>query len=92
MKVDALPAEVKSMLLVQTLFTIAYLVLVGRVWAVGRSGGSLFLPTRLLPSLPVADLAPESAVGWPPQDDGFDPYVDEGIAALDAYLSEGFAP
>ena len=85
MKVGAIRAEVKSMLLVQTLFTIAYLVLVGRVWAMGRSGGSAPL------QLPAADRAPESAVGWPPLDEGFDPYVDEGIAALDAYLSEGFA-
>jgi len=75
------------MLLVQTLLTVAYLVLVGRVWSVARQRGREPAP----PSLAAADLAPESAVGWPPMGVGFEPYVDEGIAALDAYLSEGSA-
>ena len=80
-------AEVESMLLVQTLLTVAYLVLVGRVWSVSRHGRRPLPPA----SLAAADLAPESAVGWPPLGEDFEPYVDEGIAALDAYLSEGFA-
>ena len=41
--------------------------------------------------LPVEDLPPRSAVGWPPDGAGFTAYVDQGIAALDAYLSEGHA-
>ena len=45
-----------------------------------------------LPPLPADDLPPASAVGWPPEGAGFPTYVDEGFAALDAYLSEGFAP
>ena len=75
------------MLLVQTLFTVAYLALVARVWAVAR-GTHDAAPAS---SLPAADLAPESAIGWPPAGEEFESYVDEGIAALDAYLSEGFA-
>ena len=75
------------MLLVQTLFTLAYLALVARVWAVARRTEDAARPE----SLPAADLAPESAVGWPPTGEEFESYVDEGIAALDAYLSEGFA-
>jgi hypothetical protein len=30
-------------------------------------------------------------VGWPPGGSGFTSYVAEGFAALDAYLSEGYA-
>jgi hypothetical protein len=75
------------MLLLQTLLTAAYLAVVGRVWLLKRRG------TRLLaaPVLPVADQAPETAVGLPPAGDDFVTYVDEGIAALGDYLSEGFA-
>jgi hypothetical protein len=32
-----------------------------------------------------------SAVGWPPGGARFTAYVDDGFAALDAYLQEGFA-
>lgn len=45
-----------------------------------------------LPPLPADDLPPETAVGWPPEGSGFPTYVEEGFAALDAYLSGGFAP
>ena len=41
--------------------------------------------------LPADDQPPASAIGWPPVGTGFTSYVDEGFAALDAYLSEGYA-
>ena len=44
-----------------------------------------------LPMLPAEDLPPATAVGWPPEGAAFRTYVDEGFAALDAYLSEGYA-
>jgi hypothetical protein len=76
------------LLLLQTLLTAAYVVVVGRVWLMTRPGGSR--PGN--PSLPAADLPPEAAVGPPPTGEQFESYVDDGFAALDAYLSEGFAP
>ena len=45
-----------------------------------------------LPPLPDEDLPPPTAVGWPPDGDRLPAYVEEGFAALDVYLSEGFAP
>jgi hypothetical protein len=48
--------------------------------------------TEVLPALPDEDLPPASAVGWPPEGASFATYVEEGLAALDAYLEEGFAP
>ena len=38
--------------------------------------------------LPADDQPPSSAIGWPPGGAGFTTYVDDGFAALDAYLSE----
>ena len=75
-----------SMLILQTLLTAAYLAVVGRVWLLKRRGAAL--PG---PALPAADQAPETAVGLPPAGDEFVGYVHDGIAALDDYLSEGFA-
>lgn len=43
------------------------------------------------PMLPAEDLPPTGAVGWPPEGADLPPYVTEGFAAIDAYLSEGFA-
>jgi hypothetical protein len=73
------------MLLLQTLLTVAYVAVVSRVWLLRRRGG----PGS--PALPVEDQAPDTAVGLPPAGDEFVTYVDDGIAALDDYLSEGFA-
>ena len=39
----------------------------------------------------MADHAPETAVGLPPAGEEYVTYVDDGIAALGDYLSEGFA-
>jgi len=74
------------MLLLQTLLTVAYVAVVGRVWLLKRRGA---LPGTAV--LPIADQAPETAVGLPPAGEEFVSYVDDGIAALDDYLSEGFA-
>ena len=41
--------------------------------------------------LPVEDQPPPTAVGWPPGGSGFASYVDDGFAAMDAWLSEGHA-
>ena len=75
------------MLLLQTLLTVAYVAVVGRVWLLKRRGAGL----PGLAALPVADQAPETAVGLPPAGEEFVTYVDDGIAALGDYLSEGFA-
>ena len=73
------------LLLLQALLTSAYVALVGRLWLLKRRGGPL------APVLPIADQAPETAVGLPPAGEEFVTYVDDGIAALGDYLSEGFA-
>ena len=44
-----------------------------------------------LPSLPADDQPPVAAVGWPPEGHDLQGYMTEGFAAIDAYLSEGFA-
>ncbi len=75
------------LLLVQTLLTAAYVVVVGRVWLVTRQGGL----RAAAPCLPTADLPPEGDIGPPPSSEDFESYVDDGMVALDAYLSEGFA-
>ena len=74
------------MLLLQTLLTVAYVAVVGRVWLLKRRGALAGVP-----ALPIADQAPETAVGLPPAGEEFVTYVDDGMAALDDYLSEGFA-
>jgi hypothetical protein len=78
-------ADEMSMLFLQTLLTVAYVAVVGRVWLLKRRGVQ---PAAVLP---IADQAPETAVGLPPAGDEFVTYVDDGIAALGDYLSEGFA-
>ena len=69
------------------LVTAAYVVAVFWLRRARRSAATL----AGLPRLPPEDSPPESAIGWPPEGTAFLVYVDEGIAALDAYLSEGFA-
>lgn len=44
-----------------------------------------------LPTLPADDQPPTAAVGWPPEGLDLPVYVADGFAAIDAYLSEGFA-
>ena len=82
------------MVILLTLLTAGYLLVVlgvrrsaraGRAAAAGRATGTLSA------DLPAEDRPPVTAVGWPPDGGGFTSYVDEGVAALDAYLAEGFA-
>jgi len=40
------------------------------------------------PALPAEDQPPAAAVGWPPGGSRLPAYLDDGFAALDAYLSE----
>jgi hypothetical protein len=40
------------------------------------------------PVLPEEDRPPASALGWPPAGARLSTYLDDGFAALDAYLSE----
>ena len=46
-------------------------------------------PDQPVAALPVEDQPPATAVGWPPSGTGFAAYVDDGCAAIDAWLSEG---
>jgi hypothetical protein len=81
------------MLVLLTLLTVGYFALVVRVVRGKRRnrvqlGGET---GEVLAALPDDDQPPSSAVGWPPLGRQFTSYVDEGFAALDAYLSEGYA-
>jgi hypothetical protein len=76
-------------LLLQATITVAYLAVVGRAWSVSRRRRALCDP--LAYALPMADQAPETAVGWPPEGSDFHGYVEDGIAAVDAYLSDSSA-
>ncbi len=71
-----------------------YLAVVILVLRGPRSGklAAALAAAEPLPPLPADDLPPETAVGWPPEGSGFPTYVEEGFAALDAYLSGGCAP
>jgi hypothetical protein len=80
------------MLLLQTVVTAAYLAVVVRVWTVSRQRATRRGAVGAAAPLPAADCPPEAAVGWPPLGTEFGSYVDEGMAALDAYLSGGLAP
>lgn len=75
------------MLVVLTLLTAAYLAVLVRVWRARRrpAGG---LTDQALQGLASEDQPPAGAVGWPPLGEGFARYVEGGLAALDAYLSE----
>ena len=79
------------MLVLLTLLTAGYFATV--VWIVRgkrRARAEHGVATEAV-ALPADDQPPASAVGWPPAGRQFTSYVDEGFAALDAYLAEGFA-
>jgi len=78
----------RGMLFLLALLGTGYLAVV--IW-VRRAKRSLAPTLTAVPELPAQDRPPSSAVGWPPSGSDFTSYVDEGFAALDAYLSEGFA-
>jgi hypothetical protein len=80
-------ADVRCMLALLTVLTAGYFAaLFCACWRRLQQAG-----TQVPPTLPAADLPPASAVGWPPQGARFTRYVDDGVAALDAYLDEDFA-
>lgn len=85
------PADVGGMLFLLTLLTAGYFTAVAMVWRGSRRAGGAAAARHVLAALPAEDQPPPSAVGWPPAGDGFTPYVEEGIAALDAYRSQGHA-
>jgi hypothetical protein len=79
-------------LLLQATITVAYLAVAGRAWSVSRRRRALASPLAGAgPALPMADQAPDTAVGWPPEGSDFHGYVEDGLAAVDAYLSDSSA-
>ena len=80
------------MLILVTLLTAGYLA--GAVWLrrEARDGAARRDSVTDLTGLPDEDRPPLGAVGWPPGGTALAGYIDGGLAALDAYLSEGSAP
>ena len=90
MKVRGRSADGKDVLFPLALLTAAYFAAViwlrrGRRDAAGAGG------EQPVADLPVEDQPPPTAVGWPPGGTSFASYVDDGFAAIDAWLSEGHA-
>jgi hypothetical protein len=82
-----LSADKGYMLVLLTLLTLSYFAAV--VWIM-RSKRRV--ARTLAPILPDDDQPPASAVGWPPEGTRLPAYVDEGFAALDAYLAGATPP
>jgi hypothetical protein len=80
-----------GMVLLLTFLTAAYVCVVVWVRRARRRAATPPVQGPAMAQLPAEDRPPASAVGWPPGGSGFTTYVDEGFAALDAYLQEGFA-
>jgi hypothetical protein len=77
------------MLIALTLLTAGYLAAV--VWVVRtKLRGRAAATVAEEPELPAADRPPVTAVGWPPNGSQFPAYVDEGLAAVDAFLADRF--
>lgn len=76
------------MVILLTVLTATYAVVVVRVCR-ARRRARLLDRALLAGEVPAADRPPSSAVGWPPTGAAFTGYVEQGIAALDGYLSEG---
>jgi hypothetical protein len=90
-KVRRGPADGEDVLFPLALLTAAYFAAV--VW-VRRSSRRIEAGPGTEPpvaDLPVEDQPPPTAVGWPPGGSSFASYVDDGFAAMDAWLSEGHA-
>jgi len=79
------------MLIPLALLTTAYFAGVAWLWDSGKAAGAAAVVVADAAALPTDDQPPATAVGWPPGGSGFTSYVSEGFAALDAYLSEGYA-
>jgi hypothetical protein len=90
LKVGPKTVDALSMLIALTLLTVGFVAVVA--WLLhGRKGRLAPSVAAVPPMLPADDLPPASAIGWPPGGKQFTSYVDNGFAALDAYLSEGYA-
>ncbi len=89
LKVRAESVDALSMLILLTLLTVGFFAAVAWVRH-GRKRPAVVVAQAPV-MLPAEDLPPPSAVGWPPGGKQFSSYVDTGFAALDAYLSEGYA-
>jgi hypothetical protein len=90
LKVAGADADRNSMLFLIVLTT-GYFA--GIVW-LRRSRGAAALPSAAdgpALALPDLDQPPLAAVGWPPMGAGLPSYLDEGFAALDAFLAEDHA-
>jgi hypothetical protein len=92
LKVRPHPVDENDVLILLTLLTAGYFA--GVVWLrrEARLGSAQRASVTDLTGLPDGDCPPLGAVGWPPGGAALGGYIDGGLAALDAYLSEGSAP
>ena len=79
------------MLIPLALLTTAYFAVVIWLRRSRKAAAAAGAAAALAVAMPADDLPPVTAVGWPPGGTGFTSYVADGFAALDAYLSEGYA-
>jgi hypothetical protein len=79
--------RLESMLFLLMVVTVGYFA---GLYALRRKRTSSATPAAAVtpPALPAEDQPPAAAVGWPPGGARLPAYLDEGFAALDAYLSE----
>ncbi len=80
--------EKTDMLFLLLLLTAGYFVGVYRLRGAKRLTSTSPAAAVSRPALPVDDLPPATAVGWPPAGERLSTYLDEGFAAIDAFLSE----
>jgi hypothetical protein len=92
LKVRPSSVDENEMLILLTLLTAGYFA--GVVWLrrEARQESARRASVTDLTGLPEEDRPPLGAVGWPPGGTALGGYIDGGLAALDAYLSEGSAP
>jgi len=80
------PTDRKGMLFALFVVTVGYFAVVFVLRRKSKSSTPAGAVPR--PALPAEDQPPAAAVGWPPAGSRLSAYLDEGFAALDAYLSE----
>lgn len=79
-----------SSLFLLVVLSTAYVLVVVYLLRAKKAARGAKAVVELVP-LPADDRPPAAATGWPPMGSGLTPYVDEGFAAIDAFLSEGSA-
>lgn len=77
------------MVFLLSLLTAVYAAVVVWFWREKRQVRTV--AATLPETLPVEDLPPAGAVGWPPGGTAFTSYVTDGLAAIDAFLGEDHA-